>query len=323
MPGKERSAIFSSDHIPTSGRESDEVARSWPQMMALLLQVLQQLQKATADGSVKLTRQQRAQLHTEARDAQKIYDYQAQTTRQWYQARAQDYQREAKAAAARATAGASPQEQAQSAAYLKGLRASIEHTIHDTTLTPEQRGQVVQTLDAVDHDSSKPLPRNMFEQVEDAGAARARYAAAGSEYRVAQHRQQLTTTEAAPSGGAEASQWQRESARRFGELGNRIARLEAAIEELVPRHDATATAGSNGQAKPRVTQQADQQHSAAQAHFAQAHTQAEPGTTAHADAEQSEMTHPDQEHPAPEQPAPEADNAEQRAAWIAQMEAEA
>ncbi|WP_330179639.1 hypothetical protein OHB26_24730 [Nocardia sp. NBC_01503] len=290
-------------------------------MMALLLQVMQQLQKATADGSVKLTRQQRAQLVTEARDAQKIYDYQAQTTRAWYQVRTQDYQREAKAAAARVTAGASPQEQTQSAAYLKGLRASIEHTIHDTTLTPEQRGQVVQALDAVDHDASKPVPRNMFEQVEGEGAARARYEAAASEYRLAQHRGQLTAADTAPTGGAEASEWQRESTRRFDELGHRIARLEAAIEELVPRHDVTATAGSNGQAKPRATQQTDQQHSAAHPHFAQADAESDSGGTAHAeaDAEQQETPHADQEHPAPE-----AENATQwRMDSTAQMQAEA
>ncbi|WP_330182733.1 hypothetical protein OHB26_03175 [Nocardia sp. NBC_01503] len=320
MPSKDRFSIFGGDHVPTSGRESDEVARSWPQMMALLLQVLQQLQKATADGSVKLSRQQRAQLVTEARDAQKIYDYQAQTTRAWYQARTQDYQREAKAAAARTTAGASPQEQAQSAAYLKGLRASIEHTIHDTTLTPEQRGQVVQTLDAVDHDASKPVPDNMFEQVEGEGAARARYAAAASEYRVAQHRQQLTTAETTPTGGAEASEFQRESARRFGELGNRIARLEAAIEELVPRHDATATASANGHSRPRATAQAAHQAASTQAHTEQ--EQAPSAAHAQADADAAQHESPTS-HPEPEQPAPETDSAEQRAAWIAQMEAEA
>ncbi|MTL12545.1 hypothetical protein GL307_13325, partial [Nocardia seriolae] len=157
------------------GNEVDETARNWWHLAPLILQLLQRIQHASADGSIRLSRTDYKQFVTELRDAQKILNHEIATTRAWYQARTEDYQRESAAAKTRAAAGASPEEQAKASAYLSGLRASIEHTIHDTVLTAEQRGQVVQALDAVDTDPSKPVARNVFEPVSGKAAVQARY----------------------------------------------------------------------------------------------------------------------------------------------------
>ncbi|WP_327144374.1 hypothetical protein [Nocardia sp. NBC_01327] len=322
MPSNERTPIFGGDRMAMSGKETDEIARSWPQLATLLFQLLQQLNKATHDGSVRLSRAQWKQVHAEAREAQKLYTYQVDTTQQWYQARAQDYQRESKAAAARAAAGASAEKQARDTAYLSGLRASVEHTIHETVLTAEERGQVVQTLDKVDADPAKPVARNVFEPVAGNEAVRARHAAAVSEHKVVRHREKLTATETASAGtqvqGPDVAALRRENIQRFDELAGRLARLEERIEEIIPRETNTATASSNGHAAPRKTQQARNHATAAQSPSGprveeQQHAEAEAGphTGMHAEAETVTAEHPQQaEAEPPDVP------------YIAQMDAE-
>ncbi|WP_327141345.1 hypothetical protein [Nocardia sp. NBC_01327] len=267
MPSSERTPIFGADRMAMSGKETDEIARSWPQLAALMFQLLQQLNKATHDGSVRLSRAQWKRVHAEAREVEKLYVYQVDTTRQWYQARAQEYQRESQASAARAAAGASAEEQARDTAYLSGLRAGVEHTIHETVLTAEERGQVVQTLDKVDTDPTKPLARNVFEVLSGSEAVRARHAAAVSEHQVMEHREKLTTTETAKADtqeqGPEVAALRRESAQRFDELAGRLARLEERIEELIPRETNTAAASSNGHAVPQKAQHAQNHATAA------------------------------------------------------------
>lgn len=53
------SVIFTGEgtHAESSG-EVDEVARSWPQLMSLLTQLVRHLHTATSDGSMKLPRRQ-------------------------------------------------------------------------------------------------------------------------------------------------------------------------------------------------------------------------------------------------------------------------
>ncbi|MVU77425.1 hypothetical protein GPX89_09210 [Nocardia sp. ET3-3] len=228
------------------GNEVDEVARNnWPQLMALLMQLFQKIQQASADGSIRLNRTQYKQFVTELRDAQQEYARQVRNTQQWYQARTGDYQREAAAAKARAEAGASPQDQAKAAAYLAGLRATIEHTIHDTALTPEQRGQVVQALDGIDADPSKPVAANLFPSIQGTAAVRARYAAAASEHVATERRAQLTANGSvtSQSKNAEVAQQQRENARRFDELSRRLQELEHKLNKITAQQNSTAKIG--------------------------------------------------------------------------------
>ncbi|MEU6587018.1 hypothetical protein [Nocardia sp. NPDC046763] len=303
-----------------SGNEVDEAARNWPQVMALIMQMWQRIQRASADGSIRLSRTEYKQFMSEFRDAQKLLTHQIDTTRAWYQARTEEYQRESRAATARAQAGASAEEQASASAYLSGLRAGIEHTIHDTVLTAEQRGQVVQALDAVDTDPGKPVPRNVFEPVTDKAAVQARFAAAESENRVAVHREQraAATEESAKPATAGTTEMQRESAKRFDELSKRIEQLEERLEVLVPRESATA-ATADGHAKPRATQKSNHtahQHNGQAQPRAEEQAQEQPsnGAATHAPAAQAES--PEQSHQ------PQA-SAEAAAEFIAEMEAEA
>ncbi|MEC3952880.1 hypothetical protein VMT65_07550 [Nocardia sp. CDC153] len=274
-----------------SGNEVDEAARNWPQLMALFFQLLQRIQRASADGSIRLSRTDYKQFVTELHDAQKMLNHEITTTRAWYQARTEDYQRESAAAKARAAAGSSPEEQARAAAYLSGLRASIEHTIHNTVLTPEQRGQVVQALDGIDNDPAKPVARNVFETLSGRAAVQARYAAAASEQKVAQHREQLTQTANATAqpANAEITKLRQENTRRFDDLATRLEVLEERINKLIPEQTANAKAASshssarnNHQARQQA--EADPGNSAAQQ--AEAATQGDSAAQAEAEPEQ-------------------------------------
>ncbi|MFF0613250.1 hypothetical protein ACFYUD_31740 [Nocardia tengchongensis] len=289
-----------------SGNEVDEAARNWPQLMALLFQLLQRIQRASADGSIRLSRTDYKQFVTELRDAQKTLNHEITNTRAWYQGRTEDYQRESAAAKARAVAGASPEEQAKATAYLSGLRASIEHTIHNTVLTPEQRGQVVQALDAVDTEPSKPVARNVFEPVSGKAAAQARYAAAASEQKVAQHRKRLTQTATATAQptNAEITKLRQENTRRFDDLAGRLDALEERINQLIPQQTANAKATNghgparnNHKARQQAQQQAETHNGNSSTQQAEAATQGDPAAQAEAEHEQQSQ----EQRPAAEQ----------------------
>ncbi|QIS10751.1 hypothetical protein [Nocardia arthritidis] len=286
-----------------SGNEVDEAARSWAQLVQLVMQLMQHYRAHTRDGSIRLTRRQHQQLLTEAREVQRMFAYQTTITQQWYQARLEDYQRESATAATRAEEGATAAERAQVRAYLSGLRAGIEHTVHDTPLSVEQRGQIVQVLDQIEAEPEKPVARNVFQPVNATTAVRARYAAAESEQRVMRHHQQLVATEtvderAQPKqtvSNAELIQLRRDNADLYNDVARRIQRLEQRIEQLQIRETATAAAESNGHA-PRTAQQdatatatAEQQ---AEQHADHMYAEAEPVSAEHAEAEQSDTTPP-------------------------------
>ncbi|MFJ4649793.1 hypothetical protein ACIP5Y_00820 [Nocardia sp. NPDC088792] len=307
-----------------SGNQVDELARNWPQLAALLFQMLQRIQRATADGSIRLSRADYKQFAAELADAQKVMNHEIGTTRAWYQARTEEYQRESQAAKARAAAGMPVEEQAKASAYLLGLRAGIEHTVHDSVLTPEQRGQVVQSLDRVDTDPSKPVARNVFEHTIGVSAVKARYTAAASEQKVAEHRQQLarTTTTTVQPEQAEITQWRQDNARRFDDLAGRLDRLEDCISTLHPQETATATSTStNGHAVPHENQRARQRTGQRQEQHAEAqHTN---GATAHSEA--TAEADADSEHPAPQKQstAEQGQQTSAQAESTAQMQAEA
>ncbi|MGW4351835.1 hypothetical protein ACWELJ_07045 [Nocardia sp. NPDC004582] len=300
-----------------SGNEVDELARSWPQLAALILQLLQRIQRASADGSIRLSRADYKQFVTELRDAQKTLTHEINTTQHWYQARTEDYQRESRAAQAHAVAGASAEEQATGAAYLSGLRASIEHTIHDTVLTAEQRGQIMQALDGIDGDPSKPIARNVFEPITSDAAVQARLAAATSEQRVHQHRERLTHTTAAAGQptSTEIAQLRQDNARRFDDLAGRLERLEGEISQLRPQQTPAIATNGHGafrethKPRPKAGQRQEQSPEADQGH----------GTpmTPQAAAE------PEQDSPAPRPAAEQGRSEAVWAEWAARMQAEA
>ncbi|WP_458690464.1 hypothetical protein [Nocardia tengchongensis] len=303
-----------------SGNEVDEAARNWPQLMALFMQMLARIQRASADGSVRLSRTEYKQFVGEFRDAQKLLTYEIDTTRAWYQARTEEYHRESTAAKARANAGVSAEEQANATAYLRGLRAGIEHTIHDTVLTAEQRGQVAQTLDAIDADPGKAVPRNVFRPVSGKAAVQARYAAAESENWVAEHREQraAVTKEATTPAAAGNAEMARETAKRFDELSTRIEQLEERLEILIPRETATA-ATTNGHAKPRATQKTGhtaRPHNGQVYRRAEEQAQTQPVNGASAAAQDPAAAQADPGHQTQA-------SAEAAAEFIAEMEAEA
>ncbi|OJF82906.1 hypothetical protein NS14008_31955 [Nocardia seriolae] len=273
----------------------DEAARNWPQVFALIMQLLQRIQHASADGSIRLSRTDYKQFVTELRDAQKTLNHEITNTRAWYQARTEDYQRESAAAKARAVAGTSPEEQAKATAYLAGLRASIEHTIHDTVLTAEQRGQVIQAIDAVDSEPEKPLARNVFEPVSGKAAVQARYTAAASEQKVAEHRERLTqtTTATAEPVNAEITKLRQENTRRFDDLAGRLDALEERINKLIPQQTANAEATNghgparNGhKARQQAQQQAESHQGGGAAQQAEAAAPGGPAAQAEAESEQ-------------------------------------
>ncbi|MGV9838919.1 hypothetical protein ACWDUL_32610 [Nocardia niigatensis] len=294
-----------------SGNEVDEIARNWPQLMALLLQMVARIQRAAADGSVKLSRAEYKQFAAEIHDAQKLLNHEIGTTRAWYQARTVEYQRESSAASARAAAGASTEKQAQAGAYLAGLRASIEHTIHNTILTVEERGQVVQVLDAIETDPGKPVPHNVFRPVSGTAAAKARFAAAASAHKVAEHQQALeATTDEAQAPTTDTTDRQRETTRRFEDLSGRLERLETRVAELIPHPAAAVAAASTWNGRPRTTHQT-RHHSAGFTTGQQRPHTGWPATTLQAEsATEAERTRP-------------RTTAEAAAEFIAEMEAEA
>ncbi|MFD7841373.1 hypothetical protein ACFV4K_00335 [Nocardia sp. NPDC059764] len=230
--------------------------------MALLLQMVARIQRAAADGSVKLSRAEYKQFAAEIHDAQKLLNHEIGTTRAWYQARTEEYQRESSAAFARAAEGVSAEKQAQAGAYLAGLRASIENTIHNTVLTVEERGQVVQALNAIETAPGKPVPHSVFRPVSGTAAARARFAAAASAHKVAEHQHTLAaTTDEAAARTADTTDRQRETTRRFEDLSGRLERLETRVAELIPEPAATVASATTRNGRPRATQQA-RHHSA-------------------------------------------------------------
>ncbi|MFD6357186.1 hypothetical protein [Nocardia tengchongensis] len=300
-----------------SGNEVDELARSWPQLAALLFQLLQRIQRASVDGSIRLSRADYKQFVTELRDAQKTLTHEISTTQNWYQARTEEYRHESQAAGTRAAASASAEEQTKGAAYLSGLRASIEHTIHDTVLTAEQRGQIVQTLDGIDNDPSKPFARNMFEPITGDAAMRARLAAAASEQRVHQHRERLTQSVATTerSTGTEIAELRQENARRFDDLAGRLERLEGQINRMQPQQIATPT--PNGHGAPRE----DRKPRFKAGQRQEQHPEADQGYGATMSPEAAAEPEQDYQEPGPAREHPRSDAA--WADWAARMQAEA
>ncbi|MQY22678.1 hypothetical protein [Nocardia macrotermitis] len=258
-----KSVIFSDEGTHSGSGEMDEVARSWPQLMSLLTQLMRHLHTATSDGSMKLSRRQWKEMITEARSLHEKFVRENAVSRSWYTARVRDYQREASAVAARARHGATPEQTARDAGYLAGVRAGIEHTVHQTALTSEQRGQVIQSLDAVDADPMNPVSDNIFRELDANAAIGARYVAADSEQRAAKHSERLDAT-AAPTARpqtatqhtAEADRFAHEATRRIHDLSEQLDALERRI----------ATASQTATAATDVSENSDPQRERQEAH---------------------------------------------------------
>ncbi|MFI6215910.1 hypothetical protein ACIBCD_28285 [Nocardia brasiliensis] len=296
----------------------DDVARSWAQLFRLMMQLRQQA-RLLGGNTVKLSRAEHRELARQIEQTVLIHQYAHDTSREWLGARLHDYQREAAAVRARIEKGVSPEQHERMTGYLSGLRTSIEHTVHQTPLTAEERGQTIATLAAVDADPREPIARNVFQNLSKTEAARARLTAANSEYRLMRHREELTATpehgDRSPNqiADAETVEWRERNTQLLGTLDTRIAALEKTVNTWQARKTLTATAQPNGHAPAREKQHAEQAMPAASGPSPkQAEQQAETATHPEPQAD-SQASLIDEEQLIAEMP-PE---------WVAEMEAQA
>lgn len=268
--------------------ETDEVAQSWTQLLQLIIQLLHRYHHLLSDGSMKLTRQQHQQLLTQAREVRKQYTLQAAITRDWYDARLAQYQHVSAQIRTNLTAPQTTAADRQHAqAYLAGLRAGIEHTVHHTLLTSEQRGQVVQALDQIDDNPHNPLQGSVFQPLTPSQAVAARHAAAASEYRIDHqtlgHQDQQTVDTArhlrtAAVAADKPVTIPRAQARVVDELIARVDHIEAQLADMHPQPTPTADSASATTATSENDTSApcDNQHPSARAGV---HAEAEPART--------------------------------------------
>lgn len=248
-----------------AGNAVDDVARSWVQLFRILMQLRQQA-RMLGDGSTRLSRVERREVLRQIEQTAMFHRYAHDTSREWFQHRLQDYQREAAAIRTRIEAGVSPEQHERMTGYLSGLRTSIEHTVHQTPLTAEERGQTIATLTAVDADPREPIARNVFQKLSKTEAARARLTAANSEYRLMRHREELTATSEqvdsprahSPVADAETVEWRERNTQLLSTLNTRIAVLEKTVSTWQARETVTATAQPNGHTAARDKQHAEQ-----------------------------------------------------------------
>ncbi|UGT45157.1 hypothetical protein LTV02_17960 [Nocardia yamanashiensis] len=254
------------------GNTVDETSRSFYQLLQLLLRLSQQYQHNFPRG-LKLSRTEYKEFQRQLEEHIRLAQFEQATTIAWYEARVADYQRESADIAARAAAGTlSDEERLKATAYMQGKRAEIESTIHATSLTPEQRGQVVQRLDAVDADPRVRMQHGVFGPMTRKEKAVARGRAAQSEAETIEHQDQRAAREAAtaqpdtPAGlGPAVTAFLKANAvlqQQVQTLTAENGALTQQVEQL--QAQVTATAATNGHA-PRPQQQAEQDAATAEA----------------------------------------------------------
>ncbi|MFC9898533.1 hypothetical protein ACFVMC_32985 [Nocardia sp. NPDC127579] len=104
----------------------------------------------------------------------------------WFHKRVDDYRTESLAIQRRQAAGV---DMTQARTRMEAMRYSIESTLHDTALRLEHRGQVVQALDALDHDPAQHSGR-VFAPMNPDAALSAREAGVRSERWIASRQQE-------------------------------------------------------------------------------------------------------------------------------------
>ncbi|MFC9995843.1 hypothetical protein [Nocardia sp. NPDC127526] len=262
-----------------SRTEVDEASRSYQQLMKVVMRLAYQYSRTLPRGQ-RLTREQYMQFQREIEERVRLDQYERAVTLDWYKARVADYQREAADLAARHRAGAiSDEERLRETAYLQGMRAGIENTVHSAAkLTPEERGQVVQALDAIDADPKTRMEHGVFGPMTKREKAVARQVAARSEAAALKRTEDI---EARKQAAAEAPL---DASATFSELKQANARLtkqvhkltadntalQAQVTALEAQLGAKATAGADASTNGHGTQRADQQAQHAEQQGAQA-----------------------------------------------------
>lgn len=282
------------------GNEVDETSRSYQQFLQMILHLSYQYAR-TRQRLPKMTREQYQQFQHELEERMRFEQHERAITIAWYKSRVADYQREAADLAARHKTGEiTDEERLKATAYLQGLRAGIERTVHDTKLTPEERGQVVQALDAIDLDPQIRMEHGVFGPMTKREKAVARQDAARSEAAAIEHREEQAARQAAaaaydaPADAAGSfSALKKANAaltKQVAKLTNENTALQAQVQtlqaqlEAKPTATADAEASTNGHGTRQAEQQAqDAEHDASEAEIDP--DQGEGGSTAAMEAE--------------------------------------
>ncbi|MEV0292585.1 hypothetical protein [Nocardia sp. NPDC050710] len=246
-----------------SGNEVDEVARSHQQLLQIILQLAYTYRRAHPPG-IRLPRKEAKEFQRQLDERVRLQAHERVTSLAWYEARVAEYRNESAIVTVQDAAGTiSPDDRVRAGAYLAGMRSGIEHTIHSTSLTPEERGQVVQALDSADADPRTGLQHKVFGPLTKKEKVFARFSAAQSEQAHAQYHEQLEAKKAAAE---QARVRQEHEAPVFGDssalaqlrhantsLQQQVSALTAEnsalkqqVQMLQARQTTTATASSNG-----------------------------------------------------------------------------
>ncbi|MFI6867588.1 hypothetical protein [Nocardia sp. NPDC050406] len=250
-----------------SGNEVDDTSRSYQQFLQVILHLSYQYAR-TRQRLPKLTHAQYKQFQRDLEERIRLEQHERAVTVAWYKARVAEYQREAADVAARHKTGElTDEERLKATAYLSGMRAGIERTIHDTNLSPEERGQVVQALDAIDVDPEVRMKHGVFGPMTQREKAVARHDAARSEATAIEHREEQTARRIAvhdapaDAAGSFAALKKANTAltERVTKLTAENTALQAQVKTLEARLEARATASAEVSTNGHGTQHADQQ----------------------------------------------------------------
>lgn len=255
------------------GNEVDETSRSYQQLLQVILHLSYQYAR-TRHRLPKLTREQYKQFQHDLEERVRFEQHERAITVAWYKSRVAEYQREAADLAARHKTGElTDEERLKATAYMQGLRAGIENTIHDTKLTPEERGQAVQALDAIDLDPQIRMEHGVFGPMTKREKAVARQDAARSEAAAIERREEQAARKAAAEHAAPT-----DAAGSFAALKKANAALTKQVQKLTAENTAlteqvqtlqaqaetVATASADTSTNGHGTQQADQKQQAEQ-----------------------------------------------------------
>ncbi|NNH75863.1 hypothetical protein HLB23_39445 [Nocardia uniformis] len=251
------------------GNEVDETSRSYQQFLQMILHLSYQYAR-TRQRLPKMTRAQYKQFQHELEERMRFEQHDRANTVAWYKSRVADYQREAADLAARHKTGEiTDEERLKATAYMQGLRAGIERTVHDITLTSEERGQVVQALDAIDVDPQIRMEHGVFRPMTKREKAVARQDAARSEAAAIEHREEQAARQAAAAAhdapadatGSFSALKKANAAltKQVAKLTSENTALQTQVQTLQAQLDAKATAGAEASTNGHGTHQAEQQ----------------------------------------------------------------
>ncbi|WP_282783965.1 hypothetical protein [Nocardia sp. CC201C] len=268
------------------GNEVDETSRSYQQLMQMIVHLAYQYAR-TRQRLPKMTREQYRQFQHDLDERMRFEQHDRANAKAWYEARIADYHREASVLAHAVVAGDfSIDEESRRKAFLDGMRADIEHSVHTVgALSPEERGQIVRALDRIEADPRVRFEHGVFTPMTRKEQAVARQAAATSETAVLTHREELDARAAEhdPTTGTDRTvrRLRADNARLTNQVQQLTAEntaLHAKVATLEAQAAATATAqtSTNGHSQhPAAEQQQTDQRSRTAQHTESAQQAAE------------------------------------------------